>query len=429
MSYVAQIWNTPALRKKILFTLFILVIFRIAAHITIPGVNTEGLQTIFERNELLGVFSALTGGSMENFSVILMGLAPYINASIITQLMTVVIPHLEQLSKEGEEGRKRINRYTRWLTLPLAFLQSYGMIVLLNNSAVSIGSELLNVHDYKVLLPVMLSITAGTIFAMWLGELISEKGIGNGISLLIFAGIVSAMPPIFGQILAIGDVDKFKLQAFFGFVAFTIFLLVIIVLFTEAYRNIPVTYASRGTQAQKSHLPIRLNQSGMIPIIFAIAMITFPALMAQFFGVSQSDTLKSISEWILTYLNVSNPSYVYIALYFLLVWGFAFFYVSITFKPDEIAENIQKRGGFIPGFRPGSETAEYLAKTSVNLTFWGGIFLASIAVIPLFFTKHTSLESSDLIITGSGLIIVVGVVLEIIRQINAQLVARDYEKI
>ena len=429
MNYIAQIWNTPELRKKILFTLGILVIFRLAAHVTIPGVDTAGIQAIFEQNSLLGVFSALTGGSMESFSIVLMGLAPYINASIIIQLMTVVIPHLEQLSNEGEEGRKKLNKYTRWLTLPLAFVQSYGMIILLNNSAIATGSQLLDVTSFMTMLPVMLSVTAGTIFAMWLGELISEKGIGNGISLLIFAGIVSAMPPVFGRILGISQYDPSKLPAFIGFTLFTLGLLVIIALFTEAVRNIPVTYATRGAQAQKSNLPLRLNQSGMIPIIFAIAMITFPALLAQFMGTSTSATVQAVANFINTYLHSANPSYFYIVTYFLLIWGFAYFYVSITFKPDQIADNIQKRGGFIPGIRPGSQTADYLRKVSGNLTFWGGSFLAVVAVLPLFFTKYTSLQSSDLIITGSGLIIVVGVVLELIRQVNAQLVAHDYDKI
>lgn len=429
MNYLAQIWHTPSLRKKILFTFLILVLFRLAAHVTIPGVDTSGIKSIFDQNALLGVYSALTGGSMENFSIVLMGLSPYINASIIIQLMTVVIPHLEQLSKEGEDGRKKLNKYTRWLTLPLAFLQSYGMIVLLNNSAVGTGSELLDVHSASAMLPVMLAVTAGTVFAMWLGEIISERGIGNGISLLIFTGIVSAIPPVFGRILGISQYDPSKMPAFIVFCVFTLALLVIITLFTEAIRNIPITYATRGTQAQKSSLPLRLNQAGMIPIIFAIAMITFPALMAQFMQGSTSATVKAVSSWILAHLSSSSPSYFYMVVYFLLIWGFAYFYVSITFKPDQIAESVQKRGGFIPGIRPGTQTAEYLAKVSGNLTFWGGSFLAIVAVIPLLFTKFTSLQSSDLIITGSGLIIVVGVVLELIRQVNAQLVAHDYDKI
>jgi len=429
MNQLIKIWNTPALRNKILFTLGILIIYRLVTHVTIPGANPDAISSILEKNSLLGVFSALTGGSMKSFSIILMGLSPYINASIILQLMTVVIPKLEQLSNEGEEGRKKINKYTRWLTVPLAFIQSYGMIILLNNSALQSGKALLEVNNLSIMIPVMLTVTAGTIFAMWLGELISEKGIGNGISLIIFSGIVSAMPSIFVNIIGGSVYDSSKIPSFISFCVFTLVLLVIITLFTEAYRNIPITYATRGAQAQKSALPLRLNQSGMIPIIFAIAMITFPALLAQFMSTAKSDTVKSISEWISMYLSSTNPSYFYIACYFALVWGFSFFYISITFKPDQIADNIQKRGGFIPGIRPGSQTAKYLSKVSLNLTFWGGMFLACVAILPLLFTKYTPLQSSDLIISGSGLIIVVGVVLELLRQVNAQLVAHDYDKI
>ena len=430
MEYLKQIWQTPDLRKRILFTLGILFIFRLAAHITIPGVDASGIKAMFEQNSLLGVFSALTGGSMEKFSLVLMGLAPYINASIIIQLMTVVIPHLEQLSNEGEEGRKKINKYTRWLTVPLAFIQSYGMILLLNNSiSASGGDPLLDTSSFLSLLPVMISVTAGTVFTMWLGELISEKGIGNGISLLIFAGIVSAIPPIFGRILGISTYDTSKLPYFIGFCFFTLFLLVVITLFTEAVRNISITYATRGSRAQKSFMPLRLNQAGMIPIIFSIAIITFPSLLAQLMSGAKSETLKDISSWILANLSTANPSYLYIFIYFILVWGFSYFYVSITFKPDQIAESIQKRGGFVPGIRPGTPTADYFSKVSTNLTFWGGLFLSMVAILPLLFTKYTPLQSSDLIISGSGLIIVVGVVLELIRQINARLVSHDYDKI
>ncbi|HPO05479.1 MAG TPA: preprotein translocase subunit SecY [Candidatus Gracilibacteria bacterium] len=429
MNYFLQIWQTPTLRRRILFTLMILVIFRLAAHIPIPGVNAEGLKGIFEQNALLGVFSALTGGSMEKFSLVLMGLSPYINASIILQLLTVIIPKLEQLSNEGESGRKKINQYTRLLTIPLALVQSYGMVILLNNSAVAAGQTLLDVKNWALMLPVMITITAGTILAMWLGEIISEKGIGNGTSLLIFSGIVSAIPPIFGRILGVSQYDPSKLPSFIGFCIFTLVLLVVITLFTEAIRNIPITYASRGAQAQRSNLPLRLNQSGMVPIIFAISVVTFPALLAQFLSTAQSEGLKKFSSLILNYLNSSNPSYIYIGLYFLLVWGFSYFYVSIVFKPDQMAENIQKRGGFVPGIRPGVPTANYLDKISTNLTFWGGGFLGLVAVLPLFFQKYTSLQSSDMIISGSGLIIVVGVVLELIRQINAELVSHDYDKI
>ena len=428
--YLHQIWRSTTLRKKILFTLFLLLVSRIAAHITVPGVDQTALSNLFEQNSLLGVFSALTGGSMQSFSIILMGLGPYINASIIIQLMTVVIPKLEALSKEGMEGRRKINEYTRYLTVPLAFLQSYGMIILLNQS--SQGALIPNVADPMVILPIMMIVTAGTLFLMWLGELITENGIGNGISLLIFASIISGMPPVLGRMLGIAQGgDSTKLTYFIFFVVLTIIMLIFVVLVTEAQRNIPITYATRATggKGEKANLPIRVNQAGMIPIIFAISMMTFPTVVAQFFNNSQSEILKKIGDFFLAHFNATNPGYFYMVLYFLLIIAFSYFYVSVTFNPDQISENIQKRGGFIPGIRPGSQTADFLAKVSGHLNLFGGIFLGIIATIPIVFTKYTTLSSSDLIISGSGLIIVVGVVLELIRQIDAQLVMHDYDKL
>jgi preprotein translocase subunit SecY len=431
MNYFTRIWHVKDLRKKILFTLFVVLVYRLASNVTIPGINMAGVSQIFEQNKMFGLFSAFTGGSIENFSLLLMGLSPYINASIIMQLMAVVFKKIEELSKEGEQGRKTLTRYTRFLTIPLALLQSYGMMALLNSSGKSLGLELLDMSSWGTVLPVMLSITAGTIFAMWLGELISEKGIGNGISVIIFSGIVAGIPPVFNRVLGVGMIDTTKMTAFIGFLVFTLALLVVITLFTEAYRNIPITYATRGNTAQKSSLPLKLNQAGMVPIIFAMSLITFPLMFAQYLGAvyAENSTIVSLKIFIETYLNSMNPSYTYIIIYFLLVWGFSYFYVSITFKPDQIADNIQKRGGFIPGLRPGKETESYITKTSANLTFWGGLFLSLVAVVPLFFTKYTVLTSSDMVISGSGLIIVVGVVLEIIRQINAHLVSHDYDKI
>lgn len=428
--YLHQIWQSPVLRKKILFTLFILLVYRLAAHVTVPGVNLVALERIFEQNSLLGVFSALTGGSMKSFSIVLMGLSPYINASIIVQLMTVVIPKLEALSKEGMEGRKKINQYTRILTVPLAFLQSYGMIIILNQS--SQGQLIPEIGNPAVILPIMITVTAGTMFLMWLGELITESGIGNGISLIIFASIISGMPPIVGRMLGIAQGgDTTKLSYFITFFILTIAMLIFVVLITEGQRNVPITYATRATggKGEKANLPIRVNQAGMIPIIFAISMMTFPSVIAQFFRGSASPALQSVADFILKYINASNPTYFYIALYFLLIIAFSYFYVSVTFNPEQVAENIQKRGGFIPGIRPGRQTAEFLDKVSNYMNLFGGVFLAVVATIPILFTKYTTLSSGDLIISGSGLIIVVGVVLEVIRQIDAQLVMHDYDKL
>lgn len=430
--YLHQIWLSKTLRNKILFTLFILVAFRLVAHISVPNVNLAALENIFQQNDLLGVFSALTGGSMESFSIVLMGLSPYINASIVIQLMTVVIPKLETLSKEGMEGRRKINQYTRILTVPFALLQSYGMIILLNQSSGAGASLIADVSDLSVVLPIMIIVTAGSIFLMWLGELITENGIGNGISLLIFASIISGMPTIMGRMLGIAQGGgTTQLSHFIIFIVLTLVMLILVVIVAEGYRNIPITYATRaiGGKGQKSGIPIRVNQAGMIPIIFAISMMTFPSVMAQFFQTSTSPTLQSIADFILRHFDATNPSYAYLSVYFLLIIAFSYFYVSVTFNSEQVAENIQKRGGFIPGIRPGSQTADFLAKVSSHLNLFGGTFLGIVAVVPILFTKYTTLSSADLIITGSGLIIVVGVVLELIRQIDAQLVMHDYDKL
>lgn len=428
LKYLKQIWNSKELRKKILFTFFLILIYRLVSHITVPGVDPTALKTILDSSSMLGIFAAMTGGSMDNFSVVLMGISPYINASIIIQLMTVVIPHLENLSKEGEQGRHKINKYTRWLTLPLAFLQSYGMIVLLNSSAN--GQLIADVRDPMLVLPIMLYITAGTVFLMWLGEIITEKGIGNGISMIIMFGIIANMPSVIGRILGLSQYgDSSKLMPFLIFMALTLVILIMVIIFTEGQRKIPLTYTGRATRGEKSVLPIKVNQAGMIPIIFAISMVTFPGVLAQFFQNAQSPFLQKVAEFILNNFSTQNPSIMYLVAYFLLVIGFSYFYVSVTFNPEQVAENIQKRGGFIPGIRPGSQTADFLGKTSSYLNLSGGIFLAIVAVVPLIFTKITPLSSGDLIISGSGLIIIVGVIIELINQINTQMVMHDYDKL
>lgn len=427
--YLQQIWNSKDLRKKILFTVGILVIFRICTQVSIPGADLDAIRAVINRNQLFGVFSALTGGSAENFSIILMGLSPYINASIIMQLLTVIVPSLENLSKEGESGRRKINQYTRWLTIPIAFMQSYGMIVLINSQATVPIVQ--NITDPAVVLPIMVTITAGTVFLMWLGELITEYGIGNGISLIIFAGIIANIPTALGQTLALTQQNADALIPFVIMLLVTFVLLAFVILITEGQRQIPIIYAGRGTRGKSDHaiLPIRVNQAGMIPIIFAVSMATFPGVLAQLFQNSQSATLKAIADAILTYFHVNSTLYVIV--YFLLVIAFSYFYVSITFNPDQVAENLQKRGGYIPGIRPGRETAKHIGKISNRLNLWGGLFIAFVAVFPMilgsFFTS-LQLGNITMLISGAGMIIIVGVVLELIRQINAQLVMHDYSK-
>jgi preprotein translocase subunit SecY len=429
--YIQQIWNSKDLRKKILFTIGILIVYRFCTQISVPGADLEAVKMAFSRSELLGIFSALTGGSMENLSILLMGLSPYINASIIIQLLTVIVPKLESLSKEGEQGRKKLNQYTRWLTVPIAFLQSYGMINLLNAQTQFQVDIIPGILNPSVIIPIMLFVTAGTVFVMWLGELISEHGIGNGISMIIFTGIIANIPIVIGQSLAQTQFDPTSIIPFVIMILITLVLLVFVILVTEAQRKIPIIYAGRGVRGKSDHaeLPIRVNQAGMIPIIFGVSMASFPGLLAQLFQHSESPTLKAIGDAVAS--NFSMDSAAYMIVYFLLIIAFTYFYVSITFNPEQVAENLQKRGGYVPGIRPGKETSDFLGKTSNRLCLWGGVFIAFIAVVPMIIGSLFSslgIGSVSLLISGAGMIIIIGVVLELMRQINAQLVMHDYSK-
>ena len=422
--YLRQLWHSPDLRKRMLITLFLLLIYRFVSHITIPGADRTLLAQFLANaggSGPLGIFAALTGGGLQHFSVAMLGLSPYINSSIIIQLLTVIFPKLEELSKEGVTGQQKINSYTRWLSIVLAFVQSYGFLLLLNRGG---AGQIVDLTFPGVLLP-MLYVSVGCIFIMWLGELITEMGVGNGISLIIFTGIVAGMPNTLSTMFLAG---QDKLSAFYLFLVISLATLVAVVLFTDAHRAIPITYANQGAgRGVKGNIPIRLNQAGMVPIIFAISLITFPAIIAQF--LQTAPRFQGVVLFINTHLNSQTPTTLYIVLYFLLVMAFTYFYVSVTFKPDQLAENIQKRGGFIPGVRPGRQTAEVLQRVSNSLNLWGGIFLGVVAIIPLLFTQYSTLSSQDLIISGSGLIIIVGVILELIRQINAQMLVHDYDKL
>lgn len=430
LKYISQIWRSKDLRNKILFTLGALVVFRLVTQVSIPGANLDAIKAIFQQNAFFGIFSALTGGSAENFSIVLMGVSPYINASIIVQLLTVIVPKFEALSKEGESGQKTLNKYTRWLTLPLALLQSYGTVLLLNSQAQVPILE--NINEPRIILPVMATVTAGSFFLMWLGEIITEKGIGNGISLIIFTNIVAGMPQIVAQSLYLGQADAQALVPFVSNILFTIILLVVIVLVTEAERKIPITYAGQRFQGRgdQSALPIRILQAGMVPIIFAVSLVSFPGLIAQFFIRAKTEWLKTVGQFLSTNFAPNSP--LYLTMYFLFIVLFTYFYVSITFNPKQVAENIQKRGGYIPGIRPGTHTVEYISKISNRLNLFGGVFLALIALAPVFtqmlFSGSTA-GSVPSLISGAGMIIIVGVVLELVRQINAQLVMHDYDKL
>ncbi len=415
-----QIWKARDLRNNILFVLSMLVIFRLAAHIPVPGVDTAALRDFFNNNQMLGLLNMFSGGSMENFSIVMMGIAPYITASIIFQLLGMIVPKLEEMQKE-ESGRSKINMWTRWLTVPMALMQSFGMITLLRNSQTGIFGDISVMNFVSILI----IITAGTIFLMWIGELITEKKVGNGISLLIFAGIVAGLPQGIQNILA-GYTSQ-EIFTLLGFVAIAIITVIGVVIITEGQRNIPVQYAKqiRGGRmygGTTSHLPLRVNMAGVIPIIFAISVVLFPPMIAQFFLQAKTAWIAGFAEWIIA---MFNNQLIYGVLYFLLVFAFTFFYTEVIFHPDQIAENLQKQGGFIPGIRPGRHTAEYLANTTHKIILVGALFLGLIAVLPLIMRYFTGMQS--LAIGGTSLLIVVAVVIETVKQIEAQLSMREYE--
>jgi len=412
--------KAPDVRKKLLFTAGIFVVFRIFAHIPVAGVNLAALKTLFSQSQFLGLLDVFSGGTLANFSVMALGLNPYINASIILQLLQMVFPKLEELAKEGEAGTQKINQYTRLLTVPLALLQAIGMYALLRSQ------HIITFLPTLQLIAFMLTMTAGTMFLVWIGELISEKGVGNGISLLIFAGIVGRIPVIFSQ-----TVSTTNSTNIFNLLTFAIMgLLVIssIVVINEATRQITVYYAKRvrGNKmygGQSTHLPLRVNQAGVIPIIFAVSMVLLPSLVANYLTASKTVVIHNIAVYFSTLFNPNGLFYN--VLYFLLVVGFTYFYTAVIFNPKKIAEEIQKYGGFIPGIRPGTPTANYLNYILTRITLAGALFLGIIAIFPTIARAITNIQ--NLLLGGTGILIVVSVVLETIKAIEAQLVMRNYE--
>lgn len=412
--------KSPEVRKKLLFTAAIFVIFRIFAHIPVSGVNIAQLKSLFAQNQFLSLLDIFSGGTLANFSVMALGLNPYINASIILQLLTMVFPKLEELSKEGESGRQKINQYTRFLTVPLAVLQAVGMYALLRNQGI-----ISNLNPVS-LIAFLLTMTAGTMLLVWLGELVTERGVGNGISLLIFAGIVGRLPVILGQTASTVNAENIINLATFLIMGLTV--IASIVLINEATRQITVYYAKRvrGNKTyggQSTHLPLRLNQAGVIPIIFAVSLVLMPSLVANYFISSSNNSLHNIAVFITTWFNPDGA--IYNVSYFLLVVGFTYFYTAVVFNPKKIAEEIQKYGGFIPGVRPGTSTANYLNYILTRITLAGAIFLGTIAIFPTIAKSFTNIQ--NLVLGGTSVLIVVSVVLETIKAIEAQLVMRNYE--
>lgn len=419
--YLKTIFSFPELKNKLLFTFFILLIFRLVAHIPVPGVNTQALKSLFSKNQFLGLLDMFSGGTLANFSIMALGLNPYINASIIMQLLTLIFPKLEELQKEGEYGREMMNQYTRLITLPLSLLQALGMYALLKNA------QIIGVLSPLALVSMILTMMTGTVFLMWLGELASEKGLGNGISLIIFAGIVGRLPVTFGQTAAI-----FEAANIFNLLVFVGLALAVIgsVVFTEeAVRKVKIEYAKRiygGKMygGQSTYLPLKINQAGVIPIIFAVSITLLPSMMGRFLEQAPNKLVAGVARYFATTFNPG--SIVYNLIYFLLVVGFTYFYTAVIFNPQKIAEEIKKNGGFVPGIRPGAPTAGYLNYIITRITLAGAIFLGLVAILPSLVQKMTGI--STLSIGGTGILIVVSVVLETSKLIESMIQMRGYEK-
>jgi preprotein translocase subunit SecY len=406
-------WKIPDLRYKMLFTLAMLVIFRLGSFIPVPGMDTAALSKLIESGGLLGFFNTISGGAFDNFAIFAMSISPYINATIIMQLLTIAIPSLEALAKEGEEGRRKIAQYTRYGTVVLALIQALAL-------SYGLRGYLLRTDPISVIL-VAISLTAGTAFLMWLGEQINEKGIGNGISLLIFAGIISRIPLGVLKIVELYKVKSTNLVEITLFLVFAVLIIMAVVFIQEGERRIPVQYAKRvvGRKmygGQSTHIPLKVNQSGVIPVIFAMSLIAFPGQIAQFFPDS------AVYRFFNTYLNWG--SWIHGVLYALLIIGFTYFYTAVTFNPIEVSNNIKKYGGFIPGIRPGKPTSDFITKSLNRITLVGAFFLAAIAVIPIFLMNFTGIKIS---FGSTSLLIVVGVAMDFVKQIEAQMVMRNYQ--
>ncbi len=420
---IIQIFKIKDLRNKILFVLGIFVIFRIMANIPTPGVNIENLKNFFNEFQMFGLLNIFTGGALQNLSIAMLGLGPYITAVIVMQLLTMIFPQLEKMYKEeGEAGRQKFNQYGRILTVPFAILQSYAMLNLLARQ------QVIGTLSPLTLFSSILTITAGCVFLMWLGELISEKGIGNGVSLLIFAGIVADFPTNIRQVYFDLSGNPSKIPNYLLFFGLSLLIIAGVVLINEARRNIPISYAKR-VRGQRiyggasTYLPLNVNPAGVIPIIFALSILLFPGMIASFLQES-GGIIGSIAQ------NVGNlfqNQWFHGILYFLLVVLFTYFYTAVTFDPKTISENLQKMGGFIPGIRPGESTANFMYYILNRVLLIGALFLGIIAVAPSIVGGITGVMVFQFLIGGTSLLIVVSVVLETMRQINAQLQMREYE--
>lgn len=418
---ILNAFKIPELRRKLIITAVIVLIFRIASHIPIAGINVAGIRELFANNQLLGLLDIFSGGTLTNFSILALGLNPYINASIIMQLLTMIFPKLEALQKEGEQGRQKINQYTRFLTIPLAVVQSIGMYTLLKNQGLVEASNPINI------LAIIVAMVAGTIFTMWLGELLTEYGIGNGISILILVGILARAPVVLFQTASV--VEQTQLLTVLIFVLVGILVTAAIVFVNEGRRQIQIHYARRFSAGRRlnqaqTYLPLRVNQTGVIPIIFAVSLVLLPSFGSQFLAQSPVSFLQSIGRFLILHFQPNGVAYN--LTYFLLVIGFTYFYTAVVFNPTKIAEEIKKYGGFIPGIRPGSATASYLNYILVRITLAGALFLGTIAVMPSVASSLTGI--STLVVGGTSLLIVVSVILDTAKQFESKLIEKNYDK-
>lgn len=432
---LSQVYKNKDLRKKLIVVVTILALYSLLANIPVPVPDMANLQRfllkLFNSNPLLGFANLFSGGAMSNFSIIMMGLGPFINASIIMQLLGQVVPKLEALNKEGESGRNKINYYTRLLTVPLALVQSVAMVTFVSQTSKRMeGVDLIGNPSIAQWILMIATITGGSLLLMWLGELITDKGIGNGISLLIMAGIVSEIPNSLGQMFSLAQVDSSRIVSSIILVVIALVAIYFVVMINEGQRNIPVSYARRISSAGSyggvdTHLPLRVITAGVIPIIFALAFLSLPPLIGQLFTNAKMAWLAKFSQ---TLTNLFQPdNLVYAASYFVLVIGFTYFYTFLIFKPAEIAENLQKQGGFIPGIRPGKETANYLKKIISRITFAGSLSLGLIAVMP-FIIQQFIKNTAALSIGGTGLLIIVAVVIETMKQVESKALMATYDK-
>ncbi len=416
---IKVIFGDRDLRKRILFVIFALFVFRVLAAIPIPGIDSTKLAAFLSNNQFFGILNVFSGGGLSKLSIIMLGVGPYITSSIIMQLLTIMIPKLKEMySEEGEIGRKKFTQYSRLITVPLAAIQGFGLMVLLNKSGV------LGTLTTFSMVTNLIVVIAGSMLLMWLGELMSEYGIGNGVSLIIFAGIVSAIPKEVSQLMFTFDASQIPL--YIAFIVAAIIVIAGVVVVTEAERPIPVTYAKRVRGAKmyggvSTYIPLRINQAGVIPIIFALSILLFPQMIANFLATSSKHILLSISHLLTGFLNTT---WLYSLVYFILVFLFTYFYTAVTFDPHALSVNLQKNGAFIPGIRPGDSTEAYIAKVVSRITFVGAAFLGLVAVLPLVVRALTGITA--IAIGGTALLIVVSVVLDLIKKVDAQLSMREY---